>query len=113
MPNNTNKALGLLGLAAKAGRTVVGVSLICQALQRGAKDKTPLLVVTAADCSPNSQKRITDRCTYYRVPTLRLSADCAALALAVGKREAAVAAVGVTDANLAHAILLSENEHDQ
>ena len=99
--DKTKRALGLLGLAARAGRTVVGVPLICTALQRAAKDKTPLLVVVAADCSANSNKRIMDRTAYYGVRAVKTDIDCEALALAVGKRDALVAAVGVTEQNLA------------
>ena len=100
----TQRALRLLGLAARAGRTVVGVPLICTALQRGAKDKTPLLVVVAADCSANTNKRITDRTAFYGVRAVKVDVDCAALALAVGKRDALVAAVGVTEPHLAKEI---------
>ncbi len=103
--NNTEQALRLLGLAARAGRTVVGVPLICAALAKGAKNKTPLLVLYADDCSANTQKRITDRTAYYGVKCYRLSVDCEALALAVGKRDAAVAAVGVSEPNLAQAMM--------
>lgn len=102
--NATEKALRLLGLAARAGRVVVGVPLICTALQKGAKDKTPLLVLMASDCSPNTRKRIGDRTAYYHVPLQELSADCAMLAHAVGKKDAAVAAVGVTEPHLAKAV---------
>ncbi len=102
--NNTEQALRFLGFAARAGRTVVGVPLICAALAKGAKNKTPLLVLCADDCSANTQKRITDRTAYYGVKCYRLSIDCTALALAVGKRDAAVAAVGVCEPNLAQAI---------
>ncbi len=106
MPSRDNhtQALSLLGLAARAGRTVVGVPLICTALSRAVKDKTPLLVLYAADCSANTRKRITDRTAFYGVRAICLAADCAALAHAVGKRGAAVAAVGVTEPHLAEAI---------
>ena len=97
----------LLGLAARAGRVVIGVPLICTALSRGARDKTPLLVLEAADSSPNTHKRITDRCAYYGVRTVRMEIDCGELAHAVGKREALVAAVGVTEPNLAKQIELA------
>ena len=103
--DQTKKVLSLLGLAVRAGRAVIGVPLICTALQRGAKDKTPCLVLEAADSSANTHKRITDRTAFYGVPTVRLEVDCGALALAVGKRDAAVAAVGVTEPNLARAIM--------
>ena len=110
--DKTARALGLLGLCAKAGRVVVGVPLICTALQSGAKNKTPLLVVLASDCAPNTAKRITDRTAFYGVPLVRLPIDTETLAHAVGKRDGAVAAVGVTEQNLAAAILAASKEEN-
>ena len=98
------RTLQYLGLAARAGRVVVGVPLICTALSKGAKGKTPVLVVRANDASANTAKRISDRCAYYGVPLLELACDCSTLAKRIGKGEAAVAAVGVTDPGLAAAI---------
>ena len=108
--DKTARVLGLLGLCVKAGRAVVGVPLICAALQTGAKNKTPLAVVLASDCSANTAKRITDRTAFYGVPLVHLPIDTATLAHAVGKRDAAVAAVGVTEQNLAAAILAASKE---
>lgn len=107
MPANDReeRALGLLGLAARAGRVIAGIPLICTALQKGKKEKTPVLVLLAADASQNTQKRVTDRTAYYGVPLVRLSLDCATLAQRVGKRDGAVAAVGITEPNLAQAII--------
>jgi len=99
------KALRMLGLAAKAGRATVGVPLICAALQKGIAGKTPLLVLLAADASENTKKRITDRTAYYQVPLYRITANCARLALTVGKRDGAVAAVGVSEPDLARAMI--------
>ena len=99
------KALGLLGLATRAGRVIAGVPLICTALQKAKKEKTPVLVLLAADASENTQKRVADRTAYYGVELIRLSIDCAALALRVGKRDGAVAAVGITEPSLARAII--------
>lgn len=103
--------LRYLGLAARAGRVIAGVALICTALQKKASGKTPLVVLSAADASENSKKRICDRTAYYGVPHLSLSVDAAALATAVGKRDGAVAAVGVTEPSLAKVIteLYQEN----
>ena len=104
MPNERfEKALRLLGLAARAGKTVPGVSLICAALSKGG-GKAPLVVLEACDSSENSHKRITDRTTYYRVPCYRLDCDTAALARAAGKRDGALAAVGITEPHLAGAV---------
>ena len=98
------KALRYLGLAAKAGRVIVGVPLICTALQKQASGKTPLLVLSAADASENTKKRICDRTAYYGLRHIALEATAAGLAMTVGKRDGAVAAVGVSEPWLAAAI---------
>ena len=104
MKESEAKALRLLGFAARARAVTLGVALTCEALRSGAKGRSPLLVLLAADASPNSVKRMTDKTTSYRTPLYTLSADSATLATTVGKRESAVAAVGVTDPSLAAAI---------
>ena len=57
----TERALRLLGLAARARALVIGTPLICTALSRAAKGKTPLVVLCAGDASANTKKRIADR----------------------------------------------------
>ena len=106
MPQNDKTAavLRLVGLAARARRTVNGIELISTALSRGAKEKTPLVMLEASDSSANTHKRINDRAAYYGVPSFRLPIDGGRLALAVGKRDGTVMAVGVTEPNLAREI---------
>ena len=94
--------LGALGLCARAGKLVYGIPMICEALKSGGKNK-PVLVVEASDTSANTHKKLSDKCGFYGVPLYRLAADTAGLGRAVGKT-GAVAAVGVTDANLYHAL---------
>ena len=98
------KALSYLGLAVRARRAVIGVSLICEALKKAKDGGRPQLVIEAAGTSPNTHKRIADRTAYYQTPVVCLSLDGEALATAVGKRGGTVGAVGVTDPNLAAAI---------
>ncbi len=100
----TAKALSLLGLATRAGRTVVGVPLICAALPKRTPKKGICLVLLAVDASAGTKKRVTDKCGFYGVTLIELPVDCGRLALAVGKRDAAVAAVGVDEPGLAAAI---------
>ena len=107
------KALRLLGFAVRARLAAIGVPLVCEALKKpanGAK-KRPVIVLEAADTSENTHKRLCDRTAYYGVPHLSLSVDAAALATAVGKRDGAVAAVGVSEPSLAKVIteLYQEN----
>lgn len=99
-----DRAQRYLGLAARARALIVGTPLICAALSRAAKGKTPLVVLLAADCSANTKKRLTDRTAFYKTDLLPLPLTCAQLAHVIGKKEALVAAVGVTDENLAAAI---------
>lgn len=98
------KALAYLGFAARAGRVCVGVPLICEAMKKGARGKAPLIVLAAQDASANTQKRITDRTSYYKTPLVTLTCNGEALALAVGKRGGTVGAVGVAEPSLAAAI---------
>ena len=100
----TRRTLGLLGLATRAGRVIVGVPLICAAFTQSKSGKRPLLVLVANDASAATQKKITDKCSFYGVRLITLPTDCEQLALTVGKRGAAVAAVGVTEEHLATAI---------
>ena len=111
-PVDTGRALRLLGLAARARALVIGVPLICTALAKGAKGKTPLLVLCTEDASPNTKKRIADRTAFYGVAHSELPLSCAQLAHAIGKKEALVAAVGVTDQNLAAAIAAAVKENN-
>ncbi len=97
------KALAYLGFAVRAGRVVIGVPLICEALKKAqhGRENAPLIVLEADDTSANTHKRITNRTTYYNTPSVQLSLDGAALATAVGKRGGTVGAVAVTDVGLA------------
>ena len=111
----TDRALRLLGLAARARAIVVGTPLVCAALSHAKgmdKGKAPLLVLLAEDASPNTKKRITDRTAFYGVALYSLPLSCAQLAHTIGKKEASVAAVGVTDQNLAAAIKAALDDHN-
>ncbi len=86
-----------LGLCAKAGKLICGTPMICEALRGKAR---PQLVLTAADNSPNTAKRLRDKCAFYRVELFQTALSGESLAHAVGKT-GHVAALAVTDANLA------------
>jgi ribosomal protein L7Ae-like RNA K-turn-binding protein len=85
--------LGSLGLCAKAGKLIYGVPMIIEAMQKG---KKVYLVIEASDTSDNTHKRITDKCSFYGVETIRIDADCIELSSYVGK-SSMLAAVAVTD----------------
>ncbi|MBQ3064364.1 MAG: hypothetical protein IJC99_06160 [Clostridia bacterium] len=115
MRENEKKALAYLGLAARAGRVTVGVPLCCEALKKrtGSKKITPVVVLFAADASAATKKRIVDRTAYYGVTAIELSLDCGALAGAVGKQDGSVAAVLVSEPNLARAISALYQKEEQ
>ncbi len=97
MKNDGNRELLFaLGLCAKAGKLIYGVPMVCEALK---KQKTVVAVFSSADNSPNSAKRLSDRCTFYGVPLHTLDIDGDTLSGAVGK-SGRLAALAVTDKSL-------------
>ena len=102
MKSEANReALLALSLCAKARKLIYGVPMVCEALK---KQKTVVAVFSAADNSPNSAKRLSDRCTYYGVPLYTLNVDGDTLSGAVGK-SGRLAALAVTDQNLWQLVL--------
>ena len=95
--SNEQQFLRFLGLARRAGKTVHGTPLICTAL---ATKKPPCLVIMSLGASENTQKKLSNKCLFYKVPLLLTEADTEALAHAVGKT-GAMAAVAVTDESFA------------
>ena len=93
------RMLGNIGLCVRAGAVVRGTELVCDALKTGAAR----LVISAGDNSPNTAKRLRDRCAYYGVRLMVLPATGAELAAAVG-RGGVTAAVAVTDASMVRMI---------
>ena len=89
------RLLQCLGLCVRAGKTVLGVPMICDALRRGGS-ASPVSVWEASDTSENTHKRITDKCAYYKIKHIRLSSNGAELAAALGKTSS-LGAVAVTD----------------
>ncbi len=101
MSDRDRALLFSLGLCAKAGKLIYGVPMVCEALK---KQKSVVAVFCAADNSPNSAKRLLDRCAFYGVPLYTLDIDGDTLAGAVGK-SARLAALAVTDQNLCQLVL--------
>ncbi|MBQ9748120.1 MAG: ribosomal L7Ae/L30e/S12e/Gadd45 family protein [Clostridia bacterium] len=97
--NSKEHLLFTVGLARKAGKTVVGTDAVCDEIRK----KKVFLVLYAADVSANTEKRITDCCTYYGIPHHKApDVDKTALGSAIGK--AFSACIGITDQNLSELI---------
>lgn len=98
--NNSEKLLGLLGLAARAGKLVYGTPMVCEAL----KDRKKIYYVfRAKGASENTHKRIGDRCRYYGVTLIDVELDTAEFGRRLGK-SGELAAVALTDAGFAQGI---------
>lgn len=92
------KLLASLGLCVRAGKIIFGVPMICEALKRGGANK-PIIIFEAGDTSDNTHKKIMDKSAYYKVRTVRLNCDGAALASALGKTSS-LAAIALTDGKM-------------
>ncbi len=95
-----NRLLGTLGLARRAGKTVLGTDLVCKAMRRGEL----LSVILASDASDNTKKRIRDKTAFYGVRLIEIDACSDELGRSVGK-SGSVAAVGITDENFSSALI--------
>lgn len=94
---NRNKALSMLGMSTRAGKTVSGEF----AVEKSVKQGTARLVLLAEDASDNTKKKFTDMCTYRKVPILQF-ADRETLGNAIGKEFRAC--VAIEDENLAKVV---------
>lgn len=83
-----DKALALIGLATKAGRTVSGEFMT----EREIKTGRAALVIVADDSSENTKKKFRDMCEFYNVP-IYFYADKDTLGHAMGKEFRASLAV--------------------
>ena len=94
------KLAGLLGIARRAGHILVGFDAVRAALLAG-RTKAVLL---AADCSPKTEKELCFAGQESKCPIIRLTADKAELAGALGW-EKPIAAVATDDRGFAAAML--------
>ena len=94
---NNHKALSMLGIATKAGKTVTGEF----STEKAVKEGRACLVVIAADASENTKKKFRNMCNYYHV-SMREFADKDSLGRACGKEFRA--SLAVTDQGLANSI---------
>ncbi|WP_019242267.1 MULTISPECIES: YlxQ family RNA-binding protein [Bacillus] len=78
----------LLGLANRARKVISGEELVVKEVRNG-KAK---LVLLSKDASSNTEKKITDKCSYYNVPLARVESR-EQLGHAIGKDHRVVLAV--------------------
>lgn len=80
--------MSLLGLANRARKLISGEELVIKEIRSG-KAK---LVLLAEDASSNTEKKISDKCGFYKVPIKRVK-NRSCLGQAIGKEERVTVAV--------------------
>ncbi|WP_163101543.1 YlxQ family RNA-binding protein [Peribacillus alkalitolerans] len=85
---NQPQWMSLLGLANRARKLISGEELVIKEVRNG-KAK---LVILSNDASNNTEKKITDKCSYYNVPVVKVE-DRTQLGHAIGKDARVVIAV--------------------
>ena len=93
-----DKALSLIGLATKAGKTVSGEFMT----EREAKARRAYLVIVAGDASENTKKNFRNMCEYHKVQ-ICFYGDKESLGHAMGKQFRA--SLAVLDEGFAKGIL--------
>ncbi len=92
-----DRALGLIGMAQRAGKLASGEFSTEKLIQSG----RAFLVIVAEDASENTRKRFQDKCTFYEIPCFVFETR-ERLGRAIGKELRASLAIG--DENLAGAV---------
>ncbi len=93
-----NKALSMLSIATKAGKTVTGEF----STEKAVKEGKAYLVVVASDASDNTKKKFNNMCDYYHV-AIKLFSDKVSIGNACGKEFRA--SLAVIDKGLANAVI--------
>lgn len=98
---------GMLGLATRAGKLIIGSNLTVAAVRETEylkrKGKTPHLVLLATDASDNTKKKIQNCCTYHQVAHFVIPLSASDLGHAIGNGTD-VSAIGITDVGFSEAV---------
>ena len=84
----TDKLIGALGLAHKAGALIKGNEAVHDAIRQ----KKAALVLLSADASEGSKKKLITACAYYQVPVREMPLNQDTLARALGASSPCAAA---------------------
>ena len=102
---NNQRLYGMLGLAMRAGKVIVGTEQVCIGL---AKKKIHLVLVSN-EASEGTKKKIGFKCEFYKVRHLEVNICTEELGRLLGKTYGP-AAIAIADENFANAILLLISE---
>lgn len=94
-----DKICGMLGLARRAGKIVIGSESVLEAIRK----ETTKNVYMASDVSNNTAKKIKDACVYHKANCYVLPIGAERLSDAIGKK-GLTAAVSISDGNFCKAV---------
>ncbi len=93
----SERFIGMLGLARRAGKTVLGTDMICEKMRAKVK---PVLVLVSHTASDATRARLQKKCVFYNIPCLLVDISTEELGRLMGK-PGALAATAVTDPGFA------------
>lgn len=100
------RALGMIGLAKRAGKLIVGSDAVISSV---ASRKKPYVVLVPSDASDRTKKQLADKCSFYGVQCIELPCDRETLARFVGKKESQISAAAVCERGMAEKIIILVN----
>lgn len=96
---NNQRLYGMLGLAMRAGKVIVGTEQVCIGLSKGKIH----LVLISTEASEGTKKKIGFKCEFYNIRSLEVNICTEELGRLLGKTYGP-AAVGIADENFANTI---------
>ena len=109
MENNKMRRLyGMLGLAMRAGKLIIGTELICRAMPK----ENVKLVVISSEASHLTRKKLKVKSEFYNISAIEVDIDTERLGKLLGKTYAP-AAVAVTDDGFAAEIKKASVDFDE
>jgi ribosomal protein L7Ae-like RNA K-turn-binding protein len=98
--SSIKRTLGMLGLAMKAGKVVIGTEQVIAFIQK----KKVKLVLLSSGSSDGTKKKISSKCEFYNVRLKELPIQTDELGSLLGKTYTP-AVVGITDENFSNTII--------
>ena len=90
---------GMLGLAMRAGKLIIGTDMICRAMPR----REVALTVLSKSASSGTRKKLSFKCEFYGIELIEVDIDTEELGRLLGKTYTP-AAVAVCDSGIAEQI---------
>lgn len=105
--NAVKKIASYVGFAVRSRACTIGCDITVDAIRHGKMKNVPLVVLIASDASANTVKRTVNACEYYGVEHVCTPMTREQLGRISGK--SATSVIGITNENLAKAILSVTN----